>query len=59
MKTAVRAISQNIMSTKYNQVIVNTMYAYVKQFYDSHAVCVKHLYLKEWKNISMFMSISQ
>lgn len=33
MKTAVRAVSQNIMNTKYNQISVNTKCAYVKQFY--------------------------
>jgi len=33
MKTAVRAISQNIMNTKYNKITVNKKRAYVKQFY--------------------------
>jgi hypothetical protein len=57
MKTVVRAISQNIMNTKYNQIIVNTKCKTILLL--CHTVCVNHLYLNSRKTCSMFTSISQ
>jgi methyltransferase-like protein len=52
MTTALRAISQNIMNTKYDQITVNTKCTYVKQFYYSvtHSLCEPTV-SQQWKNM--------